>query len=173
MKKDMNLWQFGGFAFTSLIGTLLHFLYEWTGENVISALFSGVNESTWEHMKLMFFPAFIFAIIQSLFFKEQKNFWCVKFIGILSAILFIPILFYSYNGAFGKAPDALCIAIFFVSGALSYFLETKLFKKQKCKAPRLAFLSLCVIAILFFAFTFYPLKIPLFADPITGGYGIS
>ena len=151
---------------------LLHFLYDVSGASPIAAVFSGVNESTWEHMKLMFFPAFIYAIIQCFFFKEQKNFWCVKLVGILSAILFIPIIFYSYNGTFGKSPDALNIAIFFISGALSFFIESKLFKKQKCKAPRLAFLSLCVIAILFFIFTFYPPKIPLFIDPITGSYGI-
>jgi hypothetical protein len=168
----MNLWQFGGFAFTSLIGTLLHFLYDWTDKNVISALFSGVNESTWEHMKLMFFSMFIFAFFQSFFFKEQKNFWCVKLVGIVSALLLIPIIFYSYNGIFGKSPDFLNIAIFFISAAIAFIIETKRFKKQKCKAGRLAFIILCLIGVLFFIFTFYPPKIPLFVDPVTNSYGI-
>ena len=61
MKRNFSLWQFAGFALSSLAGTLLHFLYDWTGNLVAVAPFSGVNESTWEHMKLLFWPLFIFA----------------------------------------------------------------------------------------------------------------
>jgi hypothetical protein len=52
MKKSIWIWQLWGFAVASLGGTILHFLYEWLGEAVLIAPFSGVNESTWEHMKL-------------------------------------------------------------------------------------------------------------------------
>ena len=69
MKQDLFLWQFSGFSLSSLGGTLLHFLYDWTNESILIAPFSGVNESTWEHMKLLFFPLFLFALIQSRFFK--------------------------------------------------------------------------------------------------------
>ena len=65
--KNVSLWQFSGFAATALLGTLLHFLYDWTGQNVFAALVSGVNESTWEHMKLLYFPLFIFALVQKRF----------------------------------------------------------------------------------------------------------
>jgi hypothetical protein len=53
MKRSIGIWQLAGFAATSLGGTLLHFLYEWLGEAVWIAPLSGVNESTWEHMKLL------------------------------------------------------------------------------------------------------------------------
>ena len=55
----MALWQKIGFFFTVVFGVLLHFLYEWSYNSVWIAPFSGVNESTWEHMKLLFFPMFI------------------------------------------------------------------------------------------------------------------
>ena len=71
MNNKIGLWQFFGFALTSVGGTLLHFLYEWTGESKIAALFSGVNESTWEHMKLLFWPMLLYAIVQSFFFKDR------------------------------------------------------------------------------------------------------
>ena len=74
MKRQIGLWQLMGFAVTSLGRTLLHFLYDWTGEAVWVAPFSGVNESTWEHMKLLFWPMFIFAIIESFFFREHADF---------------------------------------------------------------------------------------------------
>ena len=73
MKKASFLWQAAGFALTTLGGTLLHFLYDWTGGSILAAPFSGTNESTWEHMKLLFWPLFLFALIQRLYFKNQRN----------------------------------------------------------------------------------------------------
>ena len=63
MKKNSFLWGLGGFTFTSVMGTLLHFLYELSGGRLWAAVISGVNESTWEHMKLLFWPLFLFALI--------------------------------------------------------------------------------------------------------------
>lgn len=53
MKKSIPYWQAAGFIFTAILGTLLHFLFDWTNGSVIAALFSAVNESIWEHMKLL------------------------------------------------------------------------------------------------------------------------
>lgn len=174
MKKSISIWQLIGFGVTSLLGTLLHFLYDWTGGNTLAALVSGVNESTWEHMKLLFFPMFIFAIIQSCFFKEYKSFWCVKLIGILTGLVLIPVIFYTYSGVIGKSPDWVNISIFFISAAIAYFVEARLFKRNsECKNSRLAFAALCIIAALFFVFTFETPRIDLFKDPIDGSYGLN
>ncbi len=174
MKPNLSLWQFAGFSLSSLFGTILHFLYDWTNKSILIAPFSGVNESTWEHMKLLYFPLFIFALVQSKFFKEYKNFWCVKLIGILTGLVLIPVLFYTYNGVFGKSPDFINIAIFFVSAGAAYLLEWRLFKsqKRKCSYSKLAFFIICLIGIAFILFTFVTPKMPIFMDPITGGYGI-
>ena len=174
MKRDISLWQFAGFAVTSLVGTLLHFLYDWTNQSILIAPFSAVNESTWEHMKLLFFPMFIFALIQSRFFKTYENFWCVKLAGIVTGLVLIPVLFYTYNGVFGKSPDWVNIAIFFIAAALSFILEAWLFKKDRmhCKSPWISVTLTCIIAILFVVFTFATPQIPLFQDPLTGTYGI-
>jgi hypothetical protein len=174
MKKSIGLWQLVGFAVTSFVGTLLHFLYDWSGESVWTAPFSGINESTWEHMKLLFWPMFLFAIVQSFFFKEYKNFWCVKLRGILLGLGLIPILFYTYNGAIGKSPDWINIAIFFISAAIVYIYEAFQLHKQKqsCKSPKAAIAVLCVIALLFILFTFRTPEIGIFIDPLTGTYGI-
>ena len=84
MKFKISIWQFFGFGFTSLFGTLLHFLYEWTGKNNFTALFSGVNESTWEHMKLLFFPLLIFSIIEYYIFgRNETYYWCIKLTGTI------------------------------------------------------------------------------------------
>ena len=174
MKRQIGLWQLMGFALTSLGGTILHFLYDWLGELIWIAPFSGINESTWEHMKLIFWPMLLFAIVQSYFFRDRKDFWCIKLRGILLGLAFIPIMFYTYNGIIGKSPDWLNIAIFFISAAIAYIYETKLFndKRLKCKFSKSAILLLIVIALLFVVFTFVTPRIGIFRDPISGTYGI-
>ena len=174
MKTKIGLWQFMGFAVTSLGGTLLHFLYDWLGEAVWIAPFSGVNESTWEHMKLLFWPMLAFAIVQSFSFKDRGDFWCIKLRGILLGMLLIPVIFYTYNGAVGRSPDWLNIAIFFVAAAGVYVYEARLFESGgvKCGAPKWAVAALCGLAVLFAVFTFVTPEIGLFRDPLTGSHGI-
>ncbi len=174
MKRTINLWQLMGFSVTSFLGTVLHFLYEWLGEAPWISPFSGVNESTWEHMKLLFWPMLLFAAVQSAFFCDREDFWCIKLRGILLGLILIPVIFYTYNGAIGKSPDWLNIAIFFVTAAIAYLYETRLFKRETlhCRSKKGAILALCVIALLFGLFTFFPPALGIFADPLTGGYGI-
>ena len=174
MKLSIGISQWIGFGATAVGGTLLHFLYEWLGRAAWIASFSGVNESTWEHMKLLFWPMFIFAVVQRSFFRGRADFWCVKLRGILFGLALIPIIFYTYNGAVGKSPDWLNIAIFFISAAAAYVYEARLFnsEKVKCRSQKLAFAVLCVIALLFVLFTFRTPEIGIFLDPLTGTYGI-
>ncbi len=174
MKRSIGLWELWGFAVTSLGGTLLHFLYDWLGGAIWIAPFSGVNESTWEHMKLLFWPMFLFSVIQSFFFRDQKEFWCVKLRGILWGLILIPVLFYTYNGVIGKSPDWLNIAIFFVCAAISYLYEAKTFRKENtpCRSSRTTLAVLCAIALSFVIFTFATPEIGIFKDPLTGTYGI-
>ena len=182
MKRTIGIWQLWGFAVTSLFGTLLHFLYDWLDKAVFVAPFSGVNESTWEHMKLLFWPMLIFAVIESFFARERKDFWCIKLRGILVGLALIPVLFYTYNGVIGKSPDWINIAIFFISAAAAYLYEARLFKKD---TPSLTFrfwaplsnkkvpiFALATIALLFVIFTFAPPPLGIFKDPLTGTYGI-
>ncbi len=170
----MNLWQFYGFVFTVVFGTISHFLYNWTNESVIVAPFCAVNESTWEHMKILFFPMFIFSFVECFIFcRMYDNFWCVKAIGILTGLILIPVIFYTYMGIFGKSSAIFNILIFFIAAAAAYFLETILLKKDLyCNLKTVPFVFLCVLAFLFAVFTFYPPKIPLFQDPVSGKYGI-
>ena len=174
MKRKMGLWQLWGFAVTSLGGTILHFLYDWLGQAAWIAPFSGMNESTWEHMKLLFWPMFLFAIVQYFFFPEREDFFCIKLRGTLLGLILIPLLFYTYNGVIGKSPDWLNIAIFFVSAAVAYLFETRLFNNERptCRSPKWAFLALCVMALLFVIFTFKAPEIGIFKDPLTGTFGI-
>ncbi len=173
-RKNIGIWAFAGFCTATFLGSLLHFLYDWTGKSVAVAWLSGVNESTWEHMKLLFFPMFLVSIVQYFVIgKHIDGYWSVKLCSILIGLTLIPALFYTLQGAFGNTPDWVNIAIFFISAFIAYYYEYRAFKSGKAyRCSRLSLLMICLIAILFIAFTFITPKIPLFQDPIYGTYGV-
>ena len=175
MKKSLSLWQLAGFLFTAVAGVLLHFLYDWSKQSTFIAPFSAVNESIWEHLKLLFFPMLAYTLIESRYIgRDYKNFWCVKLLGIVSGLVMIVVLYYTINGVLGGTPDWVNIAIFFVSTAFTYYLETLLLNGGyiKCNSPKKAILILILIGVVFAVFTFIPPNIPLFEDPITKQFGI-
>ena len=174
MKKSVPTWQIAGFIFTAILGTFLHFLFDITGGNGVAALFSAVNESIWEHMKLLFYPMFLFALREyKAWGKELPEFWCVKLKGLLLGLLLIPIIYYTYTGILGVSADWFNIAIFFLAAGVAFGVETKLFQQgENCRiGSRLSFVLLCLIGVIFTVLTFLPPRIPFFQDPITGTYG--
>ena len=183
MKKDIWFWQLCGLTFTAVFGTLFHFLYSWTGFLPL-AIFCAVNESTFEHIKILFFPMLFFAALQARFFcKNSANFWQIKLLGILLGTALIPVLFYTYTGAISTPPDWLNILFFFLSAGAAYFVEAILFKREETclfvfnekKNKIFNALSVCVLLTLaatFLFFTFRPPHLPIFKDPLNGGYGV-
>ena len=171
MKKNIAYWQTAGFIFTAVIGTLLHFLFDWTGGNIVAALFSAVNESIWEHLKLLLYPMVVFAIIEYFFWgKDAQNFWCVKATGILLGLVLIPVVYYTYTGALGVEADWFNITIFFLVAGVVFWVETKLFQREfYCRGKWWPVLVL--LAVVFTVLTFVPPRIPLFRDPVSGTYG--
>ena len=165
MKKSISFWQMVGFIATGVGGTLLHFLYDWSGQHPVVGAFSAVNESIWEHMKLLFFPMLVFSLIEySRIGKDYPNFWCVKLIGTLMGLTVIPVLYYTYTGALGVSADWFNIAIFFIAAAAVYWLETRLLQnsRPRCTFPAVALGTLLLIGVVFVMLTYYPLNLPLF-----------
>lgn len=165
MKKSISFWQMVGFIATGVSGTLLHFLYDWSGQHPVVGAFSAVNESIWEHMKLLFFPMLVFSLIEySRIGKDYPNFWCVKLIGTLMGLTVIPVIYYTYTGALGVTADWFNIAIFFIAAAAVYWLETKLLQnsRPRCTFPAVALGTLLLIGVVFVMLTYHPLNLPLF-----------
>ena len=64
MGRRWRFWPLTGFLTAAVLGTLAHFAYRWSGGALLAGVFCAVNESVWEHMKLLFFPVFLFTAVQ-------------------------------------------------------------------------------------------------------------
>lgn len=176
VRKSLRRWEFVGFVFVCAVGTLLHFLYDWTGGSTLVAAFSSVNESTWEHMKLLFIPYFLYTMVQFTIFAEPlRNYFAVKAAAGLLGLLLIPLLYYTIAGIFGTPPAWVNIAIFYVSAAAMYLLSYRLLTTGALRAGWMqlaGFLLLWALMFLFIYFTYRTPQLPLFRDPETLTYGI-
>ena len=163
-----------GWILTSLLGTALHFLYGWSGEAVWAAPLSGINESVWEHMKLLAVPVLFWSAVQGRG-RVSSSFWAVRAASLLAGLLLIPVVYYTYTGALGFRVTAVDIALFYAAAALVFFLDHRLGKDGRLSASRqqtLGRLALVILGLLFVLLTFYPPHFPLWQDPLTGRYGV-
>lgn len=168
MKLSLKTAEIIFFIIACILGVLSHFFYKWSGNNSIVALFSPVNESTWEHLKLIFYPILLLSVIEYLFLKEvYPNYICVKFTSALLAMCLTIILFYTYTGVYGKSMDFINITIFFIAMAVGYlysFYNLSTSKKPRL-TPGLCILGISIMFFLFSIFTANPLEIGLFKVP--------
>ena len=173
MNKKLFGAELAGTVFVSVLGTLAHFFYEWSGYSRIVALFCSVNESTWEHLKLLFFPYLLWSFAEMILLK--KDIIGAKLVGVLLGMGTVVSLFYTYTGVFGKNIDIVNIGSFFV-GVLVAFLTSYLLikhgKLQSKKARIISIAGFALLALLFFVFTFAPPFLPIFRDPVSLSYGI-
>ena len=176
MRQRINHWELFGFGFVCLAGTAGHFFYEWSGENrFVAALFS-VNESTWEHMKLLYTAYLLYIFIECFSLaREIENFLSAKAAGFLAGLLTIPMVFYTLRGCFGALPDWMKISIFFLAAAAAFLVSCTVMKRGLLWGgfwQGIGFLLLWALLPVFVRFTFDPPLLPLFQDPLTLGYGI-
>ena len=153
----------------SALGTLLHFLYEWTGENMIVALFSPVNESVWEHLKLLFFPIMIFSVIECLIYgKKLRLFIPGRLLGTLIGIFLTVTAHYTYLGVIGKNSMVFDLILFFISVILAYFIGfiISVFTESGKSDKWLEFISVFVILLIsgaFFRYSFFAPGLGIFS----------
>lgn len=169
MKKIRN-WQIVTVLFTLILGTLLHFTYEWSGNNQIVGTFSAINESTWEHLKLLFFPMLIFAIFEGInIYKETNNYIEAKTIAIIFGMLFITVFFFTYTGIIGTNFAVLDIGSFFVGVIFSEIITYKIMQMKSFSTNKTKTISIILISILVLCFIFFTFNTPninYFRDPV-------
>lgn len=168
-------WEIAGVLFILGIGSLLHFVFAWSGNSPVVAPFAAVNESVWEHLKLAFWPAAAWSLLERAPLKTRvNNFWLGKATGILLMPLTIVVLFYFYTFLLGDHVLFLDAAIFIVAVLFGQYVSHKLLTGDE-RSPLLniaAPVLVVALATLFIVFTFFPPEVGLFRDGITNAYGI-
>ena len=156
-----------------ILGVVFHFVYEWSGNNIFVGLFSAVNESIWEHLKLIYFPMLLITLIGYFFLRKSKpNYLCSKVVGILTAMIFTVVFFYTYSGIIGNHFSVIDISIFFMAVTLGQYVSYKVMKLNFSCNEKIAKITLIIIFLLLLIFTFFPPHIALFQDPVNGSFGI-
>ena len=116
-----------GIFFVITTGSLAHFFYDWSGHASIVGYFTPVNESIWEHMKLLFFPMLLYAFVLTVRLRHHApSIPSALCTGILLGTFLIPLFFYSYTLVLGKAFLVLDISTFLVSILIAFWLSYRL-----------------------------------------------
>lgn len=127
--KKSELW---GAVSVMIFGTMLHFFYEWSGKNPIVALFAPCNESTWEHLKLLFFPVLFYSLFQYRVVGERYSGYLTgRLAGVISGALLIIVVFYGYMAIFGHSILWIDIALFYAGVILCYCIAYTITLKGK------------------------------------------
>lgn len=151
----------------AVLGSVNHFLYEWTKSAVV-ALFCPVNESVWEHLKLLVFPFLFWSVGVYICRKcagASVYFYC-RLLAVLNGMLWMVILFYTYTGVIGRSFLPVDILIFFVSITVTLHTTGKMERRRR-KAPdgAVVYTAWMILILLFFLFTCFAPELPLFCPP--------
>ena len=165
--KKLKHYTITGAIFVIITGTISHFIYEWSGRQFLLGFFFPVSESTWEHMKLCFFPMLIYSCFMNKRWKDAYP--CVTsalLFGTLLGTFLIPVIFYTYTGIIGRNYLFLDIATFVISVLLAFLCVYRL--TVSCKMFTHTFLLgslVFVMAICFLMFTYLPPDLGIFIEP--------
>ena len=174
MRDRFKKWEIGGVVWVVAAGGALHFAYDLLGRSPVAGLFAPVNESVWEHLKLLLLPTLLLGAAESWAFPSFRGrLWRARAQGLLAGMLPVVDLFYLYSGVWGRNLLAVDIALFCLGAGVSGWVCCRTAKAPPQKWDG-AFGAGLVAALLlaFGLFTFFPPGIGLFQDPSTGGYGV-
>ncbi len=167
MKAKYNIIAF---LFIGIMAAVSHFVYEWSGNNKILGYFFSTNESTWEHLKLLFFPTIIFSVIEYFFVKNEiKNYVISVAVSVIVGMLSIIVLFNTYTGFLGYSIDFLNILIFYVGLIIMLIVKNKIIVNGKFAGQNSSLFGLLIcfaMTLIFIFFTYNPPSLAVFTPPV-------
>ncbi|MFC1921223.1 DUF6512 family protein [Chloroflexota bacterium] len=174
MDRYILKWEIGGVVFVFLLGALLHFLFEWTGEAPPVGAIASVNESVWEHFKQGFWPMCLYAAIEYRFLSgRSNNFLVAKAAAVYLMPVFTGLAFYAYTAVTGEHFLIVDILLFLAAIILGQFVSYRILTMKKL--PRylsgIAIAAIITLAVILVLFTYTPPQMPIFLDE-TGFYGL-
>lgn len=152
--------------FLFLLSFLWHFMYDWF-PCVLTSIFFPVNESIWEHMKIIFYCLLIGSVLE----KKGNNYYLNILVKPLVGVLFYLIIFIPLYLIFGESMF-ISISLMLFTYIIMELLGIKISKQEELNIKVLPIIIIILISILFSILTYYPLHNFLFFDSVKLGYGI-
>lgn len=147
-------------------GSLLHFAWQWSGRSRFVAIFAATNESTWEHLKLAFWPALALTLIQRTIYSSAPGWLPAAAIRCMLPSCVIVALFYGYTALSGRHYLAADISLFAIAIFAGEFLGHAMLGREFGTKCRLVSLGLLILAtVLFSTLTFRPPDCFIFHAP--------
>ena len=159
-----------------LLGSVLHFLFDWTKHNKLVAIFSAVNESYWEHIKIAIWPVLLLqTVLFSLGGYQVSSFIPAATIALYSIPVSMVGLVFLYKSVTKRNVLWLDISIFFVCIAIAQSIFVLILGQLSPTTGTVVISGLFLVGLVvaFLLFTFRPPKEPdVFVDPINKRYGL-
>ena len=159
--------------FTFLLAFLFHNLYKYI-PNFIFSIFFPVNESIWEHMKLLFTTVFFSDLfLYFFFFKKKKinNYFLSSFITSLLSIPIYLIIFLPIYFNFGENFIFSILLMLFVIILAKYF-KYKIIRYKNLYLDIFSIILIIIYYLVFLILTYYPMNNLFFLDSINNCFGI-
>lgn len=159
-----------------LLTVLYHFLYDWFPNPVFSVFFP-VNESIWEHMKLLYTGIISWGLIEYFLLKKNNikfnDFWYQLFLTAFSSIIIYLIAYLPIYNLIGEnivINIALLIIVIILEQIFSYYLIQD--KTKKDILNKLSIGLIVLFYVVFLSLTYNPIKNYIFYDTQKDIYGI-
>ena len=157
-----------GTIFTITLGIIFHFLYKLSNKNKILAYFVPINESVWEHIKLVIVPSLIWFIFELHHYPYNHNIWIAEYLKIFTMGFTITFLYYSYQKILKRNIFIIDIIIYIISVILGMFIFTKIINLEYLGLipVHIGIIGLILIIIKLFTSTYTPGKEEIYQEPL-------
>lgn len=159
-----------------VVGSLFHFVYKWSKNNKLVGVFVPVNESIFEHSKLLLFPLTIFYLFSYIFIRdsvEVNSYFFALLISVVSSIIVMVSFYYTYKEIIGNSYLWLDIFDLFLSLFVGQSIANHVYVYFRGWEWYVSLFVIVSIFVLYAYLTFKPFKTPFFKDEKSKTYGIN
>jgi hypothetical protein len=168
------MWDLVGIAVIIVGGVLLHFAFGWCGRRAVIAVFTPVNESVWEHLKMAYWPLVALTGVQRFAGAGEPGLFSARSAGFATAAALMLGLYFASAALLPEsglrtrlAMDGTIFVVAVAAGQLvSHLLTPHGFGGVA------GLILLLAPAVVFAVTTFAPPRVAIFRDQLTGGYGL-
>lgn len=166
-----NAVDWWGALFIAVVGTAWHFVYGWSGENGMLGWIAPVNESVWEHTKLVAIPSLMWNAIAALRLSPRDRLPWAAFAEACTGPVVMVLGYYAYTAVLGRGWFVMDIGLFFVSLAAGRLVNHRArVGAFGVPGPAVSFVLIAAVIVGFAVLTVEPPDLPLFQEPPPGFY---